>query len=147
MRRREIFMVFTAAAFATQAMASEPATTAGQNIDLAPLALPIVVDGRVVNYVFLNIRINLTSGSVMERFRTQEPYLRDTLIRAGHRTPFTLASDYSRIDQARVKAVLMQAATAIAGRGAIASIVITSEMPRQRYGLPHPAAAGPAIVP
>jgi hypothetical protein len=151
MRRRDLLLALTTVAFAGTARASAPsggASPAGQNIDLAPVALPVVFNGRVVNYVFLNIRINLSPGADVARFRAREPYLRDALVRAAHRTPFTVPSDYTRINEARVRAVLMQQAGPIAGPRAIASIVFTSQMPRTHYGLPRPAAArGAAIVP
>ncbi len=153
MRRRDLLLALTVSAIAGVAQASGPpagggSTTAGQNIDLAPVALPVVANGRVVNYVFLNIRINLSPGADVARFRAREPYLRDALIRAGHRAPFTNPRDYTRIDEARVRAVLLQQAAAIAGPRAITSIVFTSQTPRSHYGLPRPAArSGAAIIP
>ena len=154
MRRRDLILALTAAAIAGPAVASGHggggeggSSPAGQNIDMAPMALPIVLDGRLVNYVFVQIRINLASAAAMDAFRAREPYLRDALIRAAHRTPFTLRSDLTRVDENRVRATLMPLAAAIAGPRAIASIVITSQTPRQRYGLPRPAGRGAAIVP
>ena len=141
MRRRYLLAVLPFAVLATAAAASEPHTTAGQNVDLSPMALPIVVDGRLVNYVFVNIRINLTATADIIALRAHEPYFRDILIRAGHRTPFTRADDYTRIDQARLKAVLMQAVVAFAGPRAVTSIVVVSETPRRRDGLPRPPSA------
>ena len=50
--------------------------------------MPIVVDGQLVNYVFVYVRLNLTSGANATRLREKEPFFRDALVRAGHRTPF-----------------------------------------------------------
>lgn len=114
---------------------------AGQYVDLSPVALPVVVDGRLINYVFIYVRINLTSGANSPRLREKEPYFRDALVRLGHRTPFTRYDDYTRIDQPRLKAALFAAAIAITGPGMVKSIEVLSETPKVRTGLPKPKIA------
>jgi len=112
---------------------------AGQYVNLAPVAMPIVVDNHLVNYVFVYIRINLTPSADLARWRDHEPYFRDALVRLGHRTPFTLATDYTRIDASRLRAALFQAAAAITGPGVIASIqILPGGGPMRRTGLPAP---------
>ena len=111
---------------------------AGQYVDLAPVALPVVVDGKLINYVFVYVRINFTSSANSPRLREKEPYFRDALVRLGHRTPFTKAEDYTQIDTVRLRAAMLTAAVAIAGPGAISSIVVVSQTPKVRTGLPKP---------
>ena len=108
----------------------------GQSVDLQPVGLPIVVKGELVNYVFVYVRLNLTSGANASKLREREPYFRDALVRAGHRTPFTLASDWSKIDAPRLTAALRRDAVAIAGPGQIKSVVVTSQTPRRRVSQP-----------
>ena len=108
----------------------------GQYVDLQPVGLPIVVKGELVNYVFVYVRLNLTSAANASKLREREPYFRDALVRAGHRTPFTLGNDYSKIDTARLTAVLQREAVAIAGQGQIRSVVVTSQTPRRRVSQP-----------
>ena len=108
----------------------------GQYVDLQPVGLPIVVKGELVNYVFVYVRLNLTSGANASKLREREPYFRDALVRAGHRTPFTLASDWSKIDAPRLTAALRRDAVAIAGPGQIKSVVVTSQTPRRRVSQP-----------
>lgn len=107
----------------------------GQYVDLQPIGLPIVSERRLVNYVFVNIRINLTTGANAARLREKEPFFRDALVRAAHRTPFTNAADLNVVDAPRLTAALTRDATAIAGAGQIRSIVITSQAPRRRIPL------------
>lgn len=113
-----------------------PPKDAGQFVDLLPVALPIVVDGRLVNYVFVHVRINLTPSALPSRVRLKEPQLRDALVRAGHRTPFTLATDYSKIDTAKLAATLKREAEAITGPGQIKSVAVTAQQPRRRVAAP-----------
>jgi len=141
MRRRDLLgslpLVFVAGAAMAQAK------EAGQFVDLSPVAMPIVVNGRLINYVFVYIRINLTPAANLEAMRDKEPYFRDALIKLGHRTPFTLPSDYTRLDEGRLKASLYQAAVAIAGPGAIANVqILPGGAPMHRTGLPRPQVAG-----
>jgi hypothetical protein len=126
---------------AATAQASEPKKEGkgdvGQYVDLQTVGLPIVSQGRLVNYVFVYVRINLTSGANAAKLREKEPYFRDALIRAGHRTPFTNAADLSAIDVPRLTATLSREATVIAGPGQILSVVVTSQAPRRRIRAPR----------
>ena len=108
----------------------------GQYVDLQPVGLPIVVNRQLVNYVFVYVRINLTSGANVSRLREKEPFFRDALVRAGHRTPFTKANDLGAVDVAKLTAALGRDAAAIAGPGQIRSVVVTSQAPRRRARLP-----------
>jgi len=142
MHRRRLFAVPAAAlaavlAFAPAAPAAEKKTEVGQYVDLQPVGLPIVADGRLVNYVFVYVRLNLTSSANAAKLREREPYFRDALVRAAHRTPFTLVGDYGKVDVPRLTAALYREASAIAGPGMISSVVVTSQAPRRRVASPH----------
>jgi hypothetical protein len=108
----------------------------GQYVDLQPVGLPIVVNRQLVNYVFVYVRINLTSGANVSRLREKEPFFRDALVRAGHRTPFTLPNDLGAVDVPKLTAALTREASAIAGPGQIRSVVVTSQAPRRRARVP-----------
>jgi len=140
-RRALIAAAVTLAAGA--AHASEPKKEGkgdvGQYVDLQPVGLPIVTRGQLVNYVFVYVRINLTNGANAARLREKEPFFRDALVRAGHRTPFTKPEDLGVVDAARLTAALGREAAAIAGPGQIRSVVVTSQAPRRRVRLPRDA--------
>ncbi len=110
----------------------------GQYVDLSAVAIPIVVSGQLVNYVFVTLRINLTAQASSSKLRAKAPYFRDALVKAAHRTPFTKADNYLVVDDAKLKAAMMREATAIAGPGNIREIVITSQTPKRRLGVPKP---------
>jgi hypothetical protein len=144
MLRRSLLAAAPLALLAAPAFASgekEEKVVVGQYVDLSPVALPIVVDGRLVNYVFAYVRINLTAGANSVKLREKEPFFRDALVRAGHRTPFTNPKDYTVLDSAKLTAALAREAAVIAGPGAVKSVVITSQTPKRRLGLPTPKAA------
>src|SRR3954453_18092554 len=85
----------------------------GQYVDLQPVAMPIVVDGRVVNYVFVYVRVNLKGGADVIKIREKEPFFRDALVRAGHKTPFVVPADWKKVDEAKLVAAMTRDATAI----------------------------------
>jgi hypothetical protein len=108
----------------------------GQYVDLASVALPIVVSGQLVNYVFVSVRVVLTSSANAGKLRALEPFFRDALVKAGHRTPFTNPNDYASVDVPRLQATLLREAVAIGGRDNVKAISVLSQTPKQRVGLP-----------
>ncbi|NBB15645.1 hypothetical protein GVN21_09795 [Caulobacter sp. SLTY] len=145
MDRRSLFALAPALLAASAAKASAPAKGkekegSGQYVDLSPVALPIVVKGRLVNYVFASVRLNLSPSADAAKLRAKEPYFRDALVRAAHRTPFTNPKSYVELDVARLKASLLRDAGAIAGAKNFVSVTVSSQTPKQRTGLPRPTA-------
>jgi flagellar basal body-associated protein FliL len=137
-RRTLIAAALVLAATSAQASeAKEGKGDVGQYVDLQPVGLPIVSKGQLVNYVFVYVRINLTNGANTPKLREKEPFFRDALVRAGHRTPFTNPNDLAQVDAARLTAALTREAIAIAGPGQIRSVVVTSQAPRRRISVPR----------
>ena len=139
MLRRTLLASLPIALAAGVASAETKAT--GQYVDLSPVAMPVIIDGHLINYVFVYVRVNLTPSADALRLRDKEPYFRDALVRMGHRTPFAVRTDYTKLDEARLKASFFQAAAAIAGPGTVASIeILPGGGPMRRTGLPKPGA-------
>jgi hypothetical protein len=111
----------------------------GQYVDLQPVAMPIVVDRQLVNYVFVYVRVNLKSGVDVTKIRDKEPFFRDALVRGAHRTPFIVPGDWQKIDEAKLVASMTRDAAAITGPGIVASVVVTSQSPQKRAMPPRPA--------
>jgi hypothetical protein len=109
----------------------------GQFLDLQPVGMPVVVDGALVNYIFVDVRLNLAPSADPIRWRAKEPFFRDALVRAGHAAPFTLPGDYDHIDAAKLSAVMMREVAAIAGPGVVRSVVVTKQAPMHLARSPH----------
>ena len=139
MSRRFLIALAPLLILAGTAHATSESKPVGDYVDILPLALPIVAQGRLVNYVFVTVRINVVKGANVAKLRDQEPFFRDALVRAAHRTPFTLQSDYQKIDEARLNAAMTREAAAIAGPGLVKSVVITSQVSQRRVGGSRPA--------
>lgn len=119
-----------------------PALAAGDEkpaaavVNLQGVGLPVIADGRVRNYVFVSIRLHLSGSASMEAVRAKDAHFRDALVKAAHRTPFTLARDWSQLDAAALSRSLMASATRIAGQGKISRVEVLHQAPRRRTGIP-----------
>jgi hypothetical protein len=124
---------------ASPTMADEDARPAGadQSVKVSPVALPIVANGHLVNYVFVTVKVLLNPGVNALALSDREPYFRDALVRAAHRTPFVIANDYNHIDEAKLKAALYRDAVQIAGPGAVRGVEVLSQQAQHRVASPH----------
>src|SRR5450432_2305415 len=76
----------------------------GQYVDLQPVAMPIVVEGQLVNYVFVYVRVNLRGGADVSKISEKEPFFRDALVRAAHKTPFIVPGNWEKVDETKLVA-------------------------------------------
>lgn len=140
MRRRQLLAAvpLALAATAAQAAGGGEEGKAEPYVNLSPIALPVAVNGKLINYVFVQLRLHLAHGADGAKMRAKEPWFRDAIVRAGHRTPFTVPTDYTRIDERRLTAVLLAQAKAIGGAGSFTRAELVSQTPKQRSRLPTP---------
>ncbi|MBB3871139.1 MAG: hypothetical protein KYX67_02095 [Brevundimonas sp.] len=121
---------------ATSAQASSSKTPAeAPALSIPGVGLPVIADGRLRNYVFVSLKLHLGGGKTVEQMRPKEAFFRDALVKAAHRTPFTVAGDWTRLDENRMSAALVAAANAISGRGSVARAEIIAQNPRLRAGM------------
>jgi len=124
---------------AQAAGAAKPAGKGPAFLELAPTGLPVIVDGRVKNYVFIQARLLPAPGADLIKLREKEPYYRDALVRAAHRTPFTKAGDWTVLDEAKLEAVLLAEARRIGGARSFSGAELVKQTPRRRTGMPQRA--------
>jgi hypothetical protein len=134
MRRRDLIAAsaLLPVVAAGQAVADDGTAPRGATLNMPGVGLPVITDGRLRNYVFVSLRLHLGSSATPESMRRKEAFLRDALIRAGHRTPFAVPGDWNRIDAAALSASLMRSAAALAGRSAVTRVEVVSQTPRRR---------------
>lgn len=137
MRRRDLIAATVAlpAVAATATARADERPAPGASLGIAGVGLPIISGGRLRNYVFVSLRLHLGGSATPESMRPKEAWLRDALVRAGHRTPFVVENDWTRVDTAALSASLMRSAVSIAGRGAVTRVEVVSQAPRRRTGV------------
>lgn len=138
MRRRTLIAAGTTVALAPRmALASDPKPGAAPALEIENLGLPVIADGRLRNYVFVEVRLLIAAGQPQEAVRVKAPYLRDALVRAAHATPFTRPNDWNSLDATALSAAMMRAATAIVGRGMVTRVELVAQTPRRRLRAPN----------
>lgn len=145
MLRRRLLSLLAFALVASPARAAGPAkggegAKGAQELKISPVALPVVVDGVVVNYVFVEARLQLGALANLAKLQSMEPFFRDALVRAGHRTPFTRPDDYLSVDEKRLTATLLAEARRLGGKDVV-SASVASQTPLRRTGVPQPPKA------
>ena len=141
MDRRSLIVAGTAAvasALPRGAAASSDSLAAPASLGIAGLGLPLIEGGRLRNYVFVAVRLELSAGKTLEQIKPKEAFFRDALVKAAHRTPLTVPGDWTRLDERALSAALVSASAGISGRGSIRRVVVVSQTPRRRTGLPTP---------
>jgi hypothetical protein len=132
-------LVSTALAGPARADDKKSTAPAGQYVDLSSVAMPIVTEGKVRNYVFVAVRVDLAPQADAQAWRDKEPYFRDALVRLGHRTPFTLAGDLQRLDEPALKRAMMAEAAKITGPRVVIGVEILRAAAQRRLTPPGPA--------
>lgn len=138
MRRRDLIaasLAAPAALAAAPASAGPDGGSAAPSLNIAGVGLPVIVGGRLRNYVFVSLRLHLGAGQTPQTMRAKEPFLRDALVRAAHRTPFTVPTDLTQLNAAAISASLMRSAATLVGRGAVTRVEVFAQAPRRRTGL------------
>lgn len=138
MDRRSLILAagLTAVASPTRAAAPHAAPAEAPVLGIAGVGLPVIEGGRLRNYVFVSLRLHLGAGKTVEQLRPKEAFFRDALVRAAHRSPFTVPGDWTRLDERALAAALVNAANGISGRGSIARVEVIAQNPRRRSGMP-----------
>lgn len=138
MNRRALFTAAGLALAAAPARASSPKAEPSEApaLGIAGVGLPVIDGGRLRNYVFVSLRLHLGRGKTIEQMRPKEPFFRDALVKAAHRTPFTVPGDWTRLDARALSNALVAAANGISGPGSVTRVEIVAQNPRRRTGMP-----------
>lgn len=140
-RRFAVLSLLWCSVAASRAYASpEPSATPDENwVTMTGVGLPIIVQGRVLNHVFVELKLHLKPGQALDEVRARDAFMRDGLVRAAHLRPFVLSDDYNRIDERALAAALMTIANREVGRGAVIRVEVVRQTPRMRVRNPAPA--------
>lgn len=142
MNRRQLITAASAAGLAATASSAiaapdtDEAPEAGTAIDIAGVVLPVIIEGKAKNYVFVAVKLHLAPGKPAEPVRIKEAYYRDALVRAAHRVSLAVPQDWNRLNEAGIKGAVMGIAGVVSGPGVVQSVEVISQMPRRRVRTP-----------
>ena len=131
------------AAFAAEEKKKEGGapSEADLRIDLSGIGLPVMKEGRVVNFVFIRARIQLNPGLTKADIEAREPFIREGLVRSAYRTPLNSGTEYMAVDPKKFEAVLMREAKAALGANKVRSVELRDQKAQKRIYVP-PAQTG-----
>jgi hypothetical protein len=97
-----------------------------RTMDAPYLAVPVLRDGQLVNYLFVSIRIQISPRVDLWRTRERAQFLRDALVRASHANALADPSDNNALNQALAIQVYRAAAVQTLGAQAVTGVTIVS---------------------
>jgi hypothetical protein len=106
-----------------------------RSMDAPYLAVPVVREGQLVNYLFVSIRIEIAAGVDLWQTRERAHYLRDALVRASHGTDLADPEDNNALNEARALEVYRAAAVQALGERAVSGVSIVATYSSQGSGI------------
>ncbi len=97
-----------------------------RSMDAPYLAVPVLRDGQLVNYLFVSLRIEIAQGVDLWRTREQAHVLRDALVRASHTNDLADPADINALNAARAVEVYRAAAIAALGERAVGGLSVVA---------------------
>jgi hypothetical protein len=113
---------------------ADPALTS-RSMDAPYLAVPVVRDGELVNYLFVSIRIEIEPSVDLWRTRERAHFLRDALVRASHGNDLADPQDNNALNEARAIQVYRAAAIQALGERAVGAVSIVATYSSQGSGV------------
>lgn len=124
----------SAAAFAPPAGGQEHGTGDGtseaevaRSLELGGLVFPVFDDKlKLKNYLFISARMLVGPGKDVWKYREQQHFIRDAILRAAHRTSFNVKGDIKKLDEKTAAAECLKAANQVVGEpGALIQMTFT----------------------
>ncbi len=95
-----------------------------RSMDASYLAVPVVRDGRMVNYLFVSVRVEIAAGVDLWQTRERAHFLRDALVRACHGADLSDPQDSNALNEAHAIDVFRAAAVQALGPSAVGAVSI-----------------------
>jgi hypothetical protein len=93
-----------------------------REVELPAIVMPISVDGKLVNYLFVTLKVRVTAKADPWKIRDKAHVARDALVRAVHITPMTDPNNLKDFDRRKMQTVLKPALDRAFGAGTIESM-------------------------
>ncbi len=117
------------------AAGGEDPALSSRSMDAPYLAVPVIRDGVLANYLFVSIRIEIAQGVDLWRTRERAHFLRDALVRASHHNDLADPNDNNALNEARAIEVYRAAAVQALGERAVGGISIVATYSSQGSGI------------
>jgi len=113
----------------------EGAAASSRSMDAPYLAVPVVREGQLVNYLFVSLRIEISPSVDLWRTRERAHFLRDALVRASHDNDLVDPRDNNVLNESRAVEVYRAAAVEALGERAVAGVSVVATYSSQGSGI------------
>jgi hypothetical protein len=117
--------------------------SAAETIEVSNLAIPIVRNGRLENYLFATVGVELADGADWRKLRERAHIVRDSFIRAVHRADLAKPDDIFALNEAALNTLLTPEANAVLGAKSIKSLKIVQWTSLRARTLPRQSQSAP----
>lgn len=94
-------------------------------IDAAHVVVPVIRDGRLTNYLFVSLRLEIAPNVDVWAARDRAQFLRDALVRASHRGQLADPQNEDRLNEPAALAAFNAAAREALGATAVTNLRVT----------------------
>ncbi len=130
MSRRDLLAAASLTTAAVAVAAAAPANAQGhsaeaenpaeaeiaRSIELGGMVFPVFDEKRKLrNYLFINARMLAGPGKDVWKYREQQHFIRDALLRASHKVSFHQQGNFKKLDEKLAAAECLKAANAVVG--------------------------------
>lgn len=145
--RSGVVGLLASAALQTPVRAAAAPAPAGSNLYMSTVGVPIISNGRLVNYIMVRLDLSLIPGTDVSRMSAKEPYFREALVRLAYRTHLNPSNNFNKVDPAIVGAKMLPLCQAIVGP-VVTSVAVRYQAPEKWLEPPTSAkAAAPGPSP
>lgn len=138
--RREIVVAATLSAALAPAAAAFAPPAGGQDhgggtpteaevarsLELGGLVFPVFENLKLKNYLFVSARMLVGPGKDVWTYREQQHFIRDSILRAAHKTSFHAKGDFKKLNETLAAAECLKAANQVVGdAGALVQMTFT----------------------
>ncbi len=87
-----------------------------RSVELGGLVFPVFDENRKLkNYLFVSARMLAGAGKDVWKYREQQHFIRDAIVRASHKVSFNTKGDYKKLDEKLAAAECLKAANEVIG--------------------------------
>ncbi len=117
-------LAFAGAANAASSEGAKKEESADRQMVAPNVVTPVVRDGKLVNYLFVTVRIDFTRQANATKLRDRAHFLRDAFLKASHKQNLADPADEMKLNQTAALAAFRMAARQVLGAANVASVHI-----------------------
>jgi hypothetical protein len=124
-----------ASAPTAKAKTEEGSGATPRSLEAPYLAVPVLRNGQMVNYLFVSVRIEIAAGVDLWRTRERAHFLRDALVRVSHTGDLADPEDINALDETRAIAAYRATAVQVLGADAVGAVTIVATYSSRGSGI------------